>query len=229
MATTACTACGARSSTSDYCDTCGAALAPGQADPAPARAAASPASPATAAASGAVGRCPHCDALRTADDSFCEVCGLDFATGQLPAAPAPRAAAADAPSGWTAVIEADRAFFDGNVVDGTAPVAFPSAAVAREVTLSGDEVVVGRRSEAKGFFPAIDLSTPVADPAVSHHHAVLRRQPDSSWVLVDEGSTNSTWLNGAATPLEHGVVAAIHDGDHINVGSFTRITFRKAP
>lgn len=231
MATTTCPSCGAASTTADYCDTCGAALGgagapptPGPADDPTATLAAAPAGVAPGAT------CPSCGAARTPDDVFCEVCGLDFATGKMPAAPpapAPATAGAPtgAPSGWTAVVEADRAWFDSNSPEGS--IAFPDGLAAREVPLTGDEVVVGRRSEQKGFFPAIDLSTPVADPAVSHRHAVLRRQLDGRWALVDEMSTNGTWLNGGANPLTHGVLTALKDGDRLQLGAFTRITIRK--
>ncbi|HEX3622700.1 MAG TPA: FHA domain-containing protein [Acidimicrobiales bacterium] len=225
--TTKCPTCGADSTTSDYCDTCGAPLA--------AAAAASPAAPAPvagdpAAAAAPAAVCPNCGAARSPDDAFCEGCGLDFATGQMPVAPTPAAPAPGGiPSGWTAVVEADRAFFDSNEAEGATAIAFPDALAPREVPLTGDEVVIGRRSEAKGFFPGIDLSSPVADPGVSHRHAALRRQADGSWALVDEMSTNGTWLNGSDKPVDHGVVTALRDGDRINVGSFTRITIVKAP
>lgn len=220
--TTHCPTCGADSTTSDYCDTCGAPLAAATA-PAPAAAPAAPPSP---AATPAV--CPNCGAARSPDDAFCEGCGLDFATGQMPAASvvAP-AAPSGVPSGWTAVIDADRAFFDSNEAESPTAIAFPDTLTPREVPLTGDEVVIGRRSEAKGFFPGIDLSSPVADPAVSHRHAALRRQPDGTWALVDEMSTNGTWLNGSEKPVDHGVVTALRDGDRVNLGVFTRITIRK--
>ena len=219
MATTTCPSCGAQSATSDYCDSCGAALTPA---PAPVTDTPTLEVPATPAS---VKTCQNCGAVRTPDDAFCEVCGLDFATGQMPAAPAPRPAAADtgaAPTGWTAVVETDRAFFDGNEAETPGAVTFPEGVDARRVTLTGDEVVIGRRSE--GIFPEIDLSSPVSDPGVSHRHAVLRRASDGEWTILDEGSTNGTWLNDDPRPLDHGVPTAIHDGDHINLGSFTRIT-----
>ena len=224
--TTKCPVCGADSTTADYCDTCGAPLAaPVPAAPAGAPAADAPAAPADPAAV-----CPNCGAARAPDDAFCEGCGLDFATGQMPVAPAaPAAPPGGVPSGWTAVIQADRAFFDSNEAEGATAIAFPDGLAPREVPLTGDEVVIGRRSEAKGFFPGIDLSSPVADPGVSHRHAALRRQPDGTWAVIDEMSTNGTWLNGAATPLDHGVLTALRDGDHLNLGSFTSITFVKAP
>ena len=207
--------CGADSATADYCDSCGAPLA----------ATATPAAPLPPA----VEVCPNCSAARTVDDTFCESCGLDFATGQMPAAPVAVAAPATtgAPSGWVAVIDADRAFFDTNqVTDATgAKPAFPANLSVREVPLTGDEVVIGRRSESKGFFPAVDLSEGASDPGVSRRHALLRRQADGTWALVDEMSTNGTFLNGADKPLDNGVSIALHDTDHIRLGAFTRITF----
>lgn len=221
--TTKCPACGADSTTSDYCDTCGAPLAV-----AAAQSAARLDAPVAVAAPQAV--CPNCGAARTADDAFCEGCGLDFATGQMPVAPpAQPTTQSGVPSGWTAVIEADRAYFDSNEAESATAIVFPDTMAPREVPLTGDEVVIGRRSEAKGFFPAIDLSAPVADPGVSHRHAALRRQADGTWALVDEMSTNGTWLNGSDKPVDHGVVTALRDGDRINVGSYTSITIVKAP
>jgi hypothetical protein len=213
VATTLCPSCGANSTTSDYCDTCGAALAQSPAVVAPVIDAPAPAAV-----------CPNCGAARAPDDAFCEGCGLDFATGQMPVAPAPPVADVQAPSGWVALVEADRAFFDSNEAEGATAIVFPAAAGSREVPLVGDEVWIGRRSEARGFFPAVDLGSPVTDPGVSHRHAVLRRQADGSWALVDETSTNGTWLNGSDKPVQHGAVTALHDGDRINVGSFTSIT-----
>ena len=90
----------------------------------------------------------------------------------------------------------------------------------------GDEVSIGRRSESKGYFPDIDLSSPVDDPAVSRRHAVLRRQADGSWAVVDLGSTNGTWLNDDDEPLAHGVVRVLREGDRLLLGAFTCITIR---
>ncbi|HET7488139.1 MAG TPA: FHA domain-containing protein [Acidimicrobiales bacterium] len=218
--TTTCASCGTASATDDYCDSCGSPLA----------AASTPAPAAPPPAPAAVSEpCPNCGAVRSADDAFCEACGLDFTTGRIPdSAPAPAPSAAGATTGWTAVIEADRAFFDGNDAGGV--LAFPEGLAPRQVALTGDEVVIGRRSEGKGFFPTIDLTAPVADPGVSHRHAVLRRQADGSWALLDEMSTNGTWVNGADQPVPRGTLTALHDGDYVNCGTFTRITVvRDAP
>ena len=187
--------------------------------------------------------CYFCGAPRQTNDVFCEVCGLDFVSGRMPTAPTPSSTPAGgtpsvagagaeaapttvggAPSGWTAVVGADRAFFDGNVTAGV--VTFPDAVGPRDIPLSGDEVSIGRRSESKGYYPDIDLSSPVDDPAVSRRHAALQRQADGSWAVLDVGSTNGTWLNDEDDPLAQGVLRALHDGDRLLLGAFTSITIR---
>ncbi len=266
-ATYPCETCGSESATSDYCDVCGAAmidpaaaaaaaaLAAADPTPVPPSAGAGPSTGAPAPAGAPTDTCYFCGAPRAANDVFCEVCGLDFVSGQMPTPPAPTPVTAPpppasagsdavpagapaagagttvmpsaAPSGWTAVVGADRAFFDGNVTAGV--VTFPDTLTPRDVPLAGDEVSIGRRSESKGYFPDIDLSSPVDDPAVSRRHAVLQRQADGSWAVIDLGSTNGTWLNAEDDPLAHGVVRALHDGDRILLGAFTCIIIRHAP
>jgi hypothetical protein len=218
MATT-CPSCGATSAADDYCDSCGAALAAAAGPKADAQPDAPPM--ATAPAPPAVtGACSNCGAVRTEGDTFCESCGLDVSTGEVP----PASVAPTAATGWVATLEADRAYYDSNDSGG---VAFPSSYPMQTIPLDGDEVLIGRRSESRGIFPDIDLSGPVADPAVSHRHAVLRRSNAGDWTITDAGSTNGTWLHGADTPLQPDVETAVHEGDHLNVGLFTRITISR--
>jgi hypothetical protein len=125
---------------------------------------------------------------------------------------------------WIAEVGADRAFFDGNVTAGV--VTFPEGVAPAAFLLEGAEFTIGRRSESKGYHPDIDLSSPVDDPAVSRRHAVLRKQPDGSWAVLDVGSTNGTWLNDEQEPLAQGVVRPVDDGDRILLGAFTCITIR---
>lgn len=215
---------GHQSESTDYCDTCGAVIAgaPAGADPATAQ---MPAVPPAAT-------CPNCGAPREPDEAFCEVCGLDFATGQLPAAPAvgpaPAADPAAATAEWVAVVSADHRYFESNQAESPdATVTFPTDAEVREVPLTADEILIGRRSDSKGIFPAIDLSEPPSDPGVSRKHAVLRRQPDGEWVVIDQGSTNGTVVRGAVTAIKPGDAVRLHDGDHLHVGAWTRITLRR--
>ena len=215
---------GHRSATDDYCDTCGVAI---DAPPSPAATAASPSL-----------ECPNCGRLHEADELFCEVCGLDFATGKLPEAPAtpaparsapPRAAAVDAPeeaSGWTLTISADRAFFDTNQAETpTEQLTFPVDRPPIDIELPSSEVLVGRRSDRSGLFPEIDLTGVADDPGASRRHAVLRPASDG-WELVDQGSTNGTRVDGGA-PVAAGVAIPLADGSRIHVGAWTVLTLRR--
>ena len=230
---------GHESSTSDYCDTCGAPIAgaaPAAPSAPPATASGATVTPAVPAAPAAT--CPNCAAPRHPDDAFCEVCGLDYATGRLPApppppepapepAPEPSSAPPSEPPDWMAVVEADRAFYETNQPEGSAgPIVFPEDLPPKEVPLRGDEILIGRRSDSHGSFPEIDLRELLDDPAVSRRHAVLRRTPDG-WVVIDQGSTNGTRVKDAATAIRPGEPAALGDGDHVHVGAWTRITLRR--
>ncbi len=67
------------------------------------------------------------------------------------------------------------------------------------------EVVLGRH-------PACEVH--LEDDSVSRRHAALRRR-DGTWMLVELGSTNGTWVNGrrvtARTPVRRGDV--VHLGE----------------
>jgi hypothetical protein len=173
--------------------------------------------------------CPNCGAPREPDEVYCEVCGLNFATGQLPS-PAAEAAAADpeaVTAAWGAGVWAGQRYFESNQAESPdETVTFPTDAEVREVPLTSNEILIGRRSDSKGIFPAIDLSEPPSDPGVSRRHALLRLNLDG-WVVVDQGSTNGTLVRGALTPIKPGDAVRLHDGDHLNVGAWTRITLRR--
>lgn len=169
--------------------------------------------------------CPGCGLVHDPDDVFCEVSGVNIATGEVPAETRGEPPTPGGASIWTALIDADRSFFDANLADCGGEFVFPGGLVHREVPLQGDEVSVGRRHDARGVFPDIDLSDPV-DPGASRQHAVLRRQPDDTWVLIDTGSSNGTRLNDDAEPLKPGETVRLHHGDRIRLGLFTVITVR---
>ncbi len=93
--------------------------------------------------------------------------------------------------------------------------------------LTGNQVTIGRRRHSTGEAPDIDLSVPPEDPGVSHQHAVLVQQPDGSWAVVDQNSTNGTTVNGAEDPIQPYVPVPLQDGDRVHVGAWTTITVRR--
>lgn len=58
---------------------------------------------------------------------------------------------------------------------------------------------------------------------MSHRHAVFLRQPDGSWAVVDQGSTNGTTLNGSDEPIQPHVPVPLQDGDRVHVGAWTTL------
>jgi hypothetical protein len=250
---------GHESSATDFCDVCGirigtsgSASAPGTGSAPSGSTALPPLDPATAGEP-----CPQCGTGR--DGQFCEVCGYDFTAGRpalslgTPAAPeapaAPGAAALtvpreallpDAPAasgtraaapgaGWTAVVAADRAYFDSVISAGgpdAASIQFPGYCPERRFPLAGPEMRIGRRSTSRGLAPEIDLTGPPTDPGISHLHAVLIAQPDGTWSVLDPGSANGTQVNDI--DIADNVRVPLKDGDRICLGAWTVLTIRTA-
>lgn len=129
---------------------------------------------------------------------------------------------------WTAVVGADRAYYD-RVQALTGPegavVAFPSYCAERRFQLVGNQMRIGRRSVSRGLTPEIDLTGPPADPGISRLHAVLIATPDGNWAVLDPGSANGTLVNGSEIGV--GDQVPLHDGDRINLGAWTAITVHR--
>src|SRR5271165_3945833 len=153
------------SDTPDYCSVCGSAVIPSE-----------PVSEAP------LERCPNCGSP-SSSSSACTECGFS--------ASASDAAAHWEEEKWQIVVRPDREYYEMLDPGG---MEFPDAAYSRRIPLTGDLVSVGRRSTTRGIRPEIDLSGPLEDTGVSHRHAVLMRQPDGTWALVDQDSTNGTYL-----------------------------------
>ena len=239
---------GHESASDDFCDVCGVligaavSLAPiGGGGPAASGATGGGAAPAPGVP------CPRCGVPRAGQ--FCESCGYDFTVvGQdtlgpdlyppaqpPPAPPAPGPAtqlpqsvpvktAPQATAEWTAVVTADRAYYDAIQAAGGADAAdieFPAYFPQRRFRLAGTEVRIGRRSHSSGIDPEIDLSVPPADPGVSRLHAVLLKAPDGTWSVVDPGSANGTAVNG--TEIPPGQAVPLREGDRINLGAWTEL------
>ncbi|MGW2778467.1 FHA domain-containing protein [Streptomyces olivaceoviridis] len=151
--------------------------------------------------------------------------------GGFPQAPqAPHAPQAPRPATWTATIGPDREYFMA-MMQRSGPEAaglnLPAYSPEQQRTLTGNQVTIGRRRHSTGDTPDIDLSVPPEDPGVSHQHAVLVQQPDGSWAVVDQNSTNGTTVNMSEEPIQPFVPVPLQDGDRVHVGAWTTITVRR--
>ena len=148
-----------------------------------------------------------------------------------PAAASPAAgSAAPAGAAWTAVVSADRAYYESVRAAGgpdAAGIEFPAYSPQRRFPLDRAEIRIGRHSASSGISPEIDLSVPPADPGISRLHAVLLRAADGSWAIVDPGSANGTLLNGAE--LTTGQPVPVRDGDRIHLGAWTELRLTCGP
>ncbi|WP_163506653.1 FHA domain-containing protein [Fodinicola acaciae] len=157
------------------------------------------------------------------DGRFCEACGADSLAS---AATQPLSVAK--PVEWTAVISADRAYFDAvQAAEGpdAKSVQFPAYCPDRFFPLHGNQISIGRRSASRGIVPDIDLTGPPEDPGVSRLHAVLVAAGDG-WSIVDLGSANGTTVNEDSAPLLANVPRPLSAGDRVHLGAWTTITLR---
>jgi pSer/pThr/pTyr-binding forkhead associated (FHA) protein len=144
------------------------------------------------------------------------------------APPPPPPASPSPPGTWTAVVAADRAYYESvqAVSDqDAASIVFPAFVPERRFRLSGTEVRIGRRSVSRHIEPEIDLTGPPTDPGVSRLHAVLIAGPDRNWSVVDAGSPNGIVVNGKDVPP--GETVPLLDGDRIHLGAWTVITITR--
>lgn len=90
---------------------------------------------------------------------------------------------------------------------------YPTPEGSEEIAIENERTTFGRGSEADHYF---------VDDGLSRLHATIYREGDRLWI-VDENSTNGTFVNGAAvspggTPLA--------DGDSIRIGHRTTLNVR---
>lgn len=198
---------GHASAADDYCDVCGAPIGTRPAQPHPSAAAEAKA-------------CPACGT--PVSGRFCEACGHDSALPE-PVVP-PKPANATVPVGWTAVIAADRGFYDRVIAHGGPDtVEFPKFFPERRIRLQHSTTLIGRHNRDQGVEPDIDLGIHPVDRGVSSQHAVLRIR-ESGLTITDLGSTNGTSLNDSEKFLKNGEETPLSDGDRIHVGAWTTIT-----
>jgi len=80
-----------------------------------------------------------------------------------------------------------------------------------------DELLIGRKDNARGIYPDIDLGLDGGyDAGVSRRHALITMQ-ESACVLEDLDSANGTYINGQRLPSRRAV--PISDGDELRFGT----------
>jgi FHA domain/zinc-ribbon domain len=205
---------GHESTTSDFCDVCGEPIEAPPAAPTVEAPAGSSAAPTQ--------ECPNCGAENPADALFCEACGYDFTTGQLPSANPPMA---DPGADWVAELWIDPDWFAFQDTAGGCATSGPPTIVP----IRGTTALVGRPSRSRGITPEIDCAN---DGAVSHRHAQLMLDHDR-WYVEDLGSTNGTFIGAPGeplptTPLEPRERHELADDERVYVGAWTRIMVRRA-
>jgi len=144
------------------------------------------------------------------------------------AATAPLTVPPDPAATWTAVVAADRAYYDSVQAADDAEggqILFPDQYPERRFRLAGTEVRIGRRSVSRRIEPEIDLAGPTLDPGVSRLHAVLTAGPDGTWTVTDAGSDNGIRVNGRDVPPDEAV--PLRHGDRIHLGAWTVITITR--
>jgi hypothetical protein len=166
-------------------------------------------------------KCPNCGDENPPDSLFCEQCGYDFTTGQLPA-PAP---AAPAGPDWVAEVWIDPDWFAAQEASGTCATSGAPTIVA----LRGTEALIGRSSKSRNITAQIDCS---GDGSVSHRHAELTLDHDR-WYVEDLGSTNGTFVGMPGDPLPTTPLTPhqrheLADGERIYCGAWCRIVVRRA-
>ena len=239
---------GHASSASDYCDVCGDPIAI-VAVPLAAGAGQGLFKPGVPPQSGSpIGphiACPSCTAENMGGALFCEDCGYDFTTGQLPPALAASSlsiepsshggqptviGAVSAPAsgtGWVGEVWVDPDWFELHGKELGDPC--PSATTPKVVVLYDSTVTIGRGSRGRGISPTIDCGT---DSAVSHVHAALTLDGDR-WFLEDLDSTNGTYISMAGSPMPQAPIEAstkreLAVNERIQLGAWTRIVVRGA-
>ena len=227
---------GHQSSMGDWCDMCGTAIS-ATVDGLPDAAQLS--GVAKTVLSGGTRTCANCSEENPADGLFCEVCGADFTTGELPpvvpgtaggnlgANAAAGGAVADVAAGveWVAEVWVDPDWYQTRRTDDTAPC--PTPGMPSVVGLLGGGVVIGRESSTA--HPDVSCG---ADPGVSRQHARLSFD-SGRWFVEDLSSTNGTFIGVTVGQLPDKQIVAGHrielaDNSRVYVGAWTRIVVRAA-
>jgi hypothetical protein len=132
--------------------------------------------------------CPECGIRNSEGASFCVRCGASLI--------------ADQPESATTLSyvpgeeDGDTTPFAACADDACLVIRTGGGRAGETYVLRDERIAIGRHPDAKIFLD---------DVTVSRNHAVVVREGDS-WVIVDEGSLNGTFINprrAESTPLRH--------------------------
>jgi hypothetical protein len=90
---------------------------------------------------------------------------------------------------------------------------YPTDEGTREIAVSGEQLALGRGSEADVRFD---------DDGLSRLHATVYREGDKVWI-VDENSSNGTFVNGVRVPPSG---TPLNNGDTLKIGHRTSLRLR---
>jgi FHA domain len=208
---------GHASAADDYCDQCGIRLVqPDRPEPRARSSDAPPPEP--------VIGCPVCGDPNESKGRYCENCGTDLE--DVDAAQSPPPSSIEVSTAWQLLITCDQGYFDQ--ID-AGSLEFPTSVADRTLSLTGDRIAVGREVAVQPDEQPVDLSGPPADGGISRRHALLERQPDGGWTIVDCHSSNGTYLNDCSEPISSEQPVRVEDGDRIHMGAWTTIILRFVP
>ncbi len=146
--------------------------------------------------------CPECGIRNSEGASFCVRCGASLIADQPESATTLSFVPGDE--------AAEAAPFAAAGGDDACLVIRSGGGRAGETyVLRGERIAIGRHPDAAIFLD---------DVTVSRNHAVVVREGDS-WVIVDEGSLNGTFIN-----RRRGDRTVLSDGDEIQIGKY-KLTF----
>jgi hypothetical protein len=88
----------------------------------------------------------------------------------------------------------------------------------RRISLDiGDDLLIGRKDNARGIFPDVDLGLDGGyDAGVSRRHAILSHQ-SGAFTIEDLGSANGTFVNGQRLAPE--TTTRLQSGDELKCGT----------
>lgn len=153
-------------------------------------------------------KCANCGHENHTNASICDVCGKLLDTSRIGAT----------------TVHNDTDYEEGKPMWGnarlTAALILKVEESTQNIILPADEIeniIIGRHDPQTGSTPAVDLTeSSAADKGVSRQHAFIKRVDHGVLALIDNNSSNGTYLNGQK--LVPNQPRILRDGDTIRLG-----------